>query len=531
MLDFKSVAVAGLLSTVLAVGPVQAGTPADVLVVAQNIDDIVTIDPASAYEFSSGEYVANTYDTLVRYDATDTTVLSPALATDWTVDADTKTVVFTLRDGVTFHSGNPLTGKDVVGSWTRVVTLDKAPAFILKQLGWTPENIAEMVTVDGNTITVKYEGDFAPSFVLNVLAARPASIVDMQTAMANEIDGDMGHAWMNQNSAGTGPFSLATYRPADVLMLKANADYYQGAPAMSRVVIQHNPEGATQRLQLEAGDIDIAKNLDPSQVAGLESADGVRVETYPQAAVHWVSFNQKTDSLTDPAVWEAARYLVDYDGMADGMLKGQMKVHQAFWPDGFPGALTDTPFGYNPEKARQILADAGVETPINVTMDVISAPTFVEMAQAIQASFAEGGINLEILPGTGAQVITKYRARTHEAMLLYWGPDFMDPHSNAKAFAYNADNSDDKYASTTTWRNAWMPPAEMNEKTMAALSEQDAEKRLQMYMELQQAIQAEAPFVIMFQAIKQVAMRDNVSGFVNGATSDYVFYRLVKKGS
>ena len=97
----------------LAVGPVQAGTPADVLVVAQNIDDIVTIDPASAYEFSSGEYVANTYDTLVRYDATDTTVLSPALATDWTVDADTKTVVFTLRDGVTFHSGNPLTGKDV----------------------------------------------------------------------------------------------------------------------------------------------------------------------------------------------------------------------------------------------------------------------------------------------------------------------------------------------------------------------------------------------------------------------------------
>ena len=229
------------------------------------------------------------------------------------------------------------------------------------------------------------------------------------------------------------------------------------------------------------------------------------------------------------AVWEAARYLVDYEGMAGGMLKGQMEVHQAFWPEGFPGALTDTPFSYDPEKARQILADAGVETPINVTMDVISAPTFVEMAQAIQASFAEGGINLEIVAGTGAQVITKYRARTHEAMLLYWGPDFMDPHSNAKAFAFNADNSDDKYASTTTWRNAWMPPAELNEKTMAALGEQDAEKRLEMYMELQEATQAEAPFVIMFQAIKQVAMRDNVQGFVNGATSDYVFYRLVTK--
>ena len=273
----------------------------------------------------------------------------------------------------------------------------------------------------------------------------------------------------------------------------------------------------------------MAKNLDPGQIAGLDGVDGVRVETYPQAAVHWVSFNQKTESLTDPAVWEAARYLVDYQGMADGMLEGQMKVHQAFWPDGFPGALTDTPFSYNPDKAKQILADAGVETPINVTRDVISAPTFVEMAQALQASFAEGGINLEIVAGTGAQVITKYRARTHEAMLLYWGPDFMDPHSNAKAFAFNADNSDDKYASTTTWRNAWMPPAEMNEKTMAALAEQDPDKRLEMYLELQKETQAEAPFVIMFQAIKQVAMRENVSGFVNGATSDYVFYRLVEK--
>ena len=529
MKHFKLTLTAGLLASALAISPLSAATPDNILVVAQNIDDIVTIDPASAYEFSSGEYVANTYDTLVRYDAMDTTVLAPALASEWTVDAANKTVTFTLRDGVTFHSGNPLRGEDVIGSWTRVVTLDKAPAFILTQLGWTPENIAEMVTADGNTVTVRYEGDFAPSFVLNVLAARPASIVDMDTVMANEVEGDMGHAWMNKNSAGTGPFSLQTYRPADILTLQANPNYYQGAPAMERVVIQHNPEGATQRLQLEAGDIDMAKDLDPGQIAGLEGVEGVKVETYPQAAVHWVSFNQKVDALTDPAVWEAARYLVDYEGMANGMLKGQMEVHQAFWPEGFPGALTDTPFTYDPEKAKQILADAGVETPINVTMDVISAPTFVEMAQAIQASFAEGGINLEIVAGTGAQVITKYRARTHEAMLLYWGPDFMDPHSNAKAFAFNADNSDDKYASTTTWRNAWMPPAELNEKTMAALGEQDAEKRIDMYLDLQKATQAEAPFVIMFQAIKQVAMRDNVKGFVNGATSDYVFYRLVTK--
>ena len=273
----------------------------------------------------------------------------------------------------------------------------------------------------------------------------------------------------------------------------------------------------------------MAKNLTPDQIAGLP-ADAIKVETFPQAAVHFLSFNQKVEALQPEAVWEAARYLVDYKGMTDSFLKGQMEIHQAFWPKGFPGSLDETPFAYDPEKAKQILADAGVKTPINVTLDVINSAPFTDMAQSLQASFAEAGINFEILPGTGSQVITKYRERSHQAMLLYWGPDFMDPHSNAKAFAYNADNADDAYAATTTWRNAWAVPEEMNALTLAALSEPDPDKRLAMYVDLQKQVQAKSPIVIMFQAAYQVAMDKNVTGYVNGATSDFVFYRLVEKG-
>ncbi len=520
---------AAMLSAAIPLGTAVAETPADVLVVAQNIDDIVAIDPAQAYEFSSGEMVSNVYDRLVQYDAVDTETLAAGLATEWTVDDAAKTVTFTLRDGATFHSGNPVRPEDVLFSFRRVVVLNKAPAFILTQLGWTPENIEEMVTLGEGTVTIKYEGDFSSNFVLNVLAARPASIVDELTVMENETDGDLGNAWLNANSAGSGPFKLRVYRPAELLTLDANADYFNGAPAISSVLIRHVAEAATQQLLLESGDVDMAKNLTPDQVAGLETNAELRIETYPQAAVHWFSFNQKTEALTNEAVWEAARYLVDYQGMAETFLKGQMQVHQAFWPAGFPGALTDTPFTYDPEKAKQILEEAGVELPISVTMDVINSAPFTDIAQSLQSTFAEAGINFEIIPGTGAQVITKYRARTHEAMLLYWGPDFMDPHSNAKAFAYNADNADDKYASTTTWRNAWAVPEEMNQATLAALAESDPETRNQMYVDLQKQIQETAPFVIMFQAVKQVAMAANVEGFVNGATSDFVFYRLVEK--
>ncbi|SFV35057.1 peptide/nickel transport system substrate-binding protein [Devosia crocina] len=524
---FRAALLATALTLPLAAGAVYAATPADALVIAQNIDDIVALDPAQAYEFSAGEINANLYDKLVQYDAADTTVLAPGLASEWTADEDAKSLTFTMRDGANFASGNPVRAEDVLFSFKRVVTLNLTPAFILTQLGWTADNIDEMVTVEGNAVTVKWTGDFASAFVLNVLAARPGAIVDEVLVMENEVDGDMGNAWLNTNSAGSGPYTLTDYRPAELVRLTANENYWNGAPAMKQVLIRHVAEAATQQLLLTSGDVDLAKNLTPDQIAGL--GDNVKVETFPQAAVHFLSFNQKTESLTDPAVWEAARYLVDYDGMTETFLAGQMEKHQAFWPKGFPGSYDETPFTYDVEKAKQILADAGVETPINVTLDVINSTPFTDIAQSLQAGFSEAGINFEILPGTGAQVITKYRERTHQAMLLYWGPDFMDPHSNAKAFAYNSDNSDDNYTATTTWRNAWEVPAEMNAEVNAALAEADQNVRNEMYVDLQQKVQAESPIVIMFQAALQIGMGSNVEGYVNGSNSDFVYYRLVTK--
>jgi len=522
---------AALLATALAL-PLSsvaafAATPVDALVVAQNIDDIVALDPAQAYEFTSGEINTNVYDRLVGYEAEDTTVLSPGLASTWTADDAAKTITFTLREA-SFASGNPVRPEDVVFSFNRVITLNLTPAFILAQLGWPPENMADMVTIADGKVVVKYQGDFSSAFVLNVLASRPASIVDEVLVMENAVGEDLGNAWLNTHSAGSGPFVMEDYRPAEIVRLTANANYFRGAPAMQSIIIRHVAEAATQQLLLTSGDVDIAKNLTPDQITSL-STDAVKVETYPQAAVHFLSFNQKTESLTPPAVWEAARYLVDYDGMTQSFLKGQMEKHQAFWPKGFPGSYDETPFTYDVEKAKQILADAGVETPINVTLDVINSTPFTDIAQSLQAGFAEAGINFEILPGTGAQVITKYRERTHQAMLLYWGPDFMDPHSNAKAFAYNSDNSDENYTATTTWRNAWAVPQELNDKVTAALAEADQAKRNAMYIEIQKEAQASSPIIIMFQAALTIAMAENVEGYVNGATSDFVYYRLVTK--
>ena len=336
---FSLAGLAGALLISVAPAAVLAATPADTLVIAQNIDDIVSIDPAEAYEFSSGEYVTQTYDRLVQYDADDVQKLAGGLAASWVADDAAKTITFTLRDGVKFASGNPLTAADVIYSFKRVVALNKAPAFILTQLGWNKDNVEQMVTGSGNTVTIKYTGNFASGFVLNVLAARPGSVVDSVVVKANEANGDFGNAYLKGKSAGSGPFTLRAYRKGEILSLAANPTYFKGAPPMKNVVIRHVAEAATQQLLLETGDVDMAKNLTPDQINGLQTKGGFKLENYPQAAVHFISFNQKTPELTNPAVWEAARYLVNYEGMTSSFLKGQMRTHQAYWPSGFPGAL------------------------------------------------------------------------------------------------------------------------------------------------------------------------------------------------
>ncbi|MGL4811748.1 MAG: ABC transporter substrate-binding protein, partial [Beijerinckiaceae bacterium] len=422
MISIRTLIRASACAALLAAAPLAlAKTPANVLVVAKNIDDIVSLDPGQAYEFTSGEVVVNMYDRLIQYNPDNLEKLDPALAESWTVSPDGKTIVFKLRSGVKFSSGNPLRAEDVVFSFKRVIQLKKAPAFILAQFGWTPENVEQMVRKTGaNEVTLTIPQSFAPSFVLNALASRPASIVDEVEAMKNAKDGDMGNGWLTRNSAGTGPFTLRAWRAGEGVTLDANPNHFRGAPKMRQVVLRHVAEAGAQRLMIENGDADIARNLGPDQVAGLSGKADVAIENYPQAAVHFLSFNIKHDKLKNPALWEALRWLIDYDGIATTLLRGQMKVHQAFWPSGFAGSVEDRPYKLDVAKAKDILAKANIAPGLTIDMDVISSAPFTDIGQSIQSTMAQAGIKLNLVPGSSAQVITKYRARNHEAMLLYW---------------------------------------------------------------------------------------------------------------
>ena len=310
--------------------------------------------------------------------------------------------------------------------------------------------------------------------------------------------------------------------------MDANPDHQGGGPKMKHLAIRHVPEPATQRLLLEKGDIDMARNMSPDQIAGLAGNDKVVVEGHPKAETWYLALNQKDEHLKVPAVRQAIRWLVDYQGIADSITKGRFEVHQAFLPKGFPGALNDNPYKLDVDKAKQLLADAGLKDGFEVQLDASNSYPSANVAQAIQQTMGQAGIKVSIVPGEQRQVITKYRARQHQIVLLYWSPDYMDPHTNAGSFAWNPDNSDDAANKPLAWRNAWDIP-EISKRTMEALKETDETARMAMYAELQKTLMDDGPFVIAFQNVDQVAQKKGVSGFIDGPLSDHVLYKDVVK--
>ncbi|MEM7505583.1 MAG: ABC transporter substrate-binding protein [Pseudomonadota bacterium] len=512
-------------------GDVQAETPPNILVIANRIDDITSLDPQESFEFAGSDVLNNLYGSLVTFDPKDlSSGYQPDIAESWTVSEDGRVFTFKIRQGLTFTSGNAVTAKDVEFSLRRAVAMNKTPSFILTQFGFTPDNIGEtLVALDDSTFQLTTDKKYATSFVLNCLTATIAYIVDAETVKAQEVDGDWGNTWLKTNSAGSGAYSLVNWKPNESYTLNANPDFWRGAPAMSRVIVRHIDESATQRLLLEKGDVDIARNLSPEDVAAVEANPDLAVDSDLRGRIMYFSMNQQHPILSKPQVRQALKYLADYDGMAGSFLNGQYTVHQAFLPLTYMGELKDKPYALNIEKAKALLTEAGHADGFDLEIIVRTAQERIEIAQSLQNSFKQAGINVSITQGTGKQTLAKYRAREFDIYVGAWGPDYPDPHTNADTFAHNPDNRQEaNLTGKLAWRNGWDIP-QMTAATSAAVEELDAAKRAQMYVDIQREHQQTSPFAPMFQKIEQIGRRANVQGFVTGSAITAAYYWTVTK--
>ncbi len=507
----------------------EAATPKDVVVMGKQIDDMIALDPAQAYEFTDNELDGNIYRKLVTPDPKTGTSVIGDLAEKFEVSADGLTFTFHMRRDAKFDSGRPVTAQDAEFSFHRIVQLNKTPAFIITQFGFAKDNVETLIrATDDHTLTMTLPAPQATSFVLFCISANVGGIVEKAVALEHQQDNDLGNAWLNANSAGAGPFKLNSWKASDTVILEANP-HAATPPGAKRLVIRHMKDPSTQLLSLQRGDIDIARNLGADQLKSLAGNANFHVVSAPQGTSMYFAMNRAVPELAKKEVQQAIKWAIDYEAIAKNITPGVWRVSQSFLPEGLPGALPETPFHKDAAKAKQLLASVGLTGGFSVSMDYASSWPFTDIAQAIQADLGAIGIKLELLPGELKQVITKTRARQHQMALLTWFTDYIDPNSNAQAWCADPDDSDDSKLKILAWRSHFADK-EMTDEVDQATKELDNKKRMAIYASLQRQMWERGPFVFLLQADEIAVMPKTVTGFQLGPTPDYFRYAPIRKG-
>ncbi|MBP0443171.1 ABC transporter substrate-binding protein [Roseomonas sp. SSH11] len=505
-----------------------AQTPPGVVVMAKQIDDIITLDPAEAFEYTAAEICGNVYQRLVTTPNDEPARIQGDLAESWSASDDAKTFTFRLKPGQAFASGKEVTAEDVAYSLQRVIALNKSPAFIVNQFGFTKDNMVQTIrATDPRTVVLTTAEPTATSFLLYCLSAAVGSVVEKAVVSGRAQGDDWGNAWLKTNSAGSGAYSIVNWRASEAVTLQANP-HATNAPATRRIIMRHVADPSAQLLGLQRGDYDIARNLASDQIRGVSGDNRYTVVSQRKASLLYIAMNQKNPILAKPQVRQAIKMAIDYEGIQRNIVPNNYAVHQAFLPEGLPGALTEKPFRMDVAVAKRLLAEAGHADGFECSLDFFSGAPIGDIAQAVQANLAAIGIRARMLPGEMRSVITKTRARQHDLALLRWGSDYFDPHTNAEAFSMNPDNGDDARNKTLAWRSGWSIP-ELTARTQAAVKETDPAKRVAMYEALQRDHQQNSPFAIMLQEVEVAVTRNAVRGLRIGVLSDRTSYATIAK--
>ncbi|WP_347265846.1 ABC transporter substrate-binding protein [Paracoccus sp. (in: a-proteobacteria)] len=512
----------------LSLGPVLAATPADILVVAQQLDNMTSLDPHESFEAVGSEICGNMYQQLVTPSFEDPEKVEPQVADSWSASEDGKTFTFKIKPGLKFASGGDLTAEDCAWSLQRCIAMNKSPAFIISQFGWTAENVAGLIrATDATTLVLETTAPTSVSFLLYCLSANVGAVVEKAVVEANAVEGDWGNAWLQKNSAGSGAFVLQVWRPSDSVSMQVNPNSdYEGN--LKRVILRHIADPSAQLLMLQNGDVDVARNLTSEQLRTLQGNADIVLNRKDTASLMLMSLNQSQEKLQNPKVWEAFKWAIDYEGIQKNILPMTHVVHQAIIPNGLPSAVTDTPFRKDSAKAKALLAEAGLADGFEINMDHYSAQPYPDIAQTIQANLAEIGVKVNLISAENRQVLTKMRAREHEIALSAWGTDYFDPNSNAEVFCINKDNSDNATTKPFAWRSHFQDE-ELMAMAIAARDEKDPATRIRMYVELQEKFMHNSPFVIMMQGSTTAAARPNVNGIRLGVLPSSHSYAWTSK--
>ena len=327
-------------------------------------------------------------------------------------------------------------------------------------------------------------------------------------------NGDMGGAWLTTHSAGSGPFVLQEWKSNERVLLARNDNHWGKEAAMRRIIMRHLPESQSQRLMLEKGDIDIAFSMSAADLTALQANKDVVVQTIGGSGFYYLAVSMKDEKFNKPKVREALRYLIDYEGLNATVLPFFGKPHDRPIQSGLPGVLPDNGYKLDAAKAKALLAEAGYPDGFSTTLRALSDAPFLNLATAIQASLAQGGIKAEVITGSGDQIYGAMRERKFELIVgRGGGGQLPHPDSNLRAIAYNPNNADDaKLTNFQGWRTSFFDE-KLNKMIDDALVESDTKRQATQYGEIQTYYADMMPSIQPFsEVVDSVASRADIKG-------------------
>lgn len=446
-----------------------------------NPADITTLDPQNNNVITTSAVLVNIYSKLVKRDAAGEIV--PELATAWEQVDDT-TWEFTLEEGVTFHNGDDLTAEDVKFSLERVAndnTLQQYSVF---------NKIEEVAIIDDYTVQIITEE--ADPQLLSRLSTVAASI--FPAAYFEEVGSDE----FFKNPIGTGAYEFSKWNRDRYVELTKFADYFEGEPNWERVQFTVVPEDSTRVAELLTDEVDVAFNIPTADIDRINDNEGTYVSLEPIQRVIQLWLSTEDDAPTaDPRVREAIDLAIDNQVIIDEILLGAATPTRTHVTPGNFGAdesLYDT-YEYDPDRAKELLAEAGYEDGIEVDISVNNF--YTEMAEVVGGMLQKVGItaNLELLEQS--QFAKRlFDEDLAEGVFVGWGNDMFD---GSVLDLFREEN-------VTSYANE-----EVDKLLEAAAYNMNEEERAEQYQQVQQILAEDRGAVYLFQLEGRYGVSDRLS--------------------
>ena len=461
--------------------------------------DIVTLDPAGENDNPSSKVQENIYETLVDQD--ENMELQPGLAESWE-DVEDDVWEFKLREGVKFHDGSDFNAEVVKANIERVLDEDVA-----SPKGFLYEMVEEIEVVDDYTVRFKTKYPFSPlpAHLAHSGGAMVSLDVIEEDYEAME-DGKEPGSVVNEKPIGTSYFKLDEWTPGEQVRLVKNEDYWGDNALLDSVTFKVVDEDLTRVAELETGDTHISDPLSPSDVDQVENTEGLFVEKTPGVSLSYIGFNVEKEPFDDPKVRQAINLAIDKEQIIDGILDGV----------GIPaiGPLAPEVLGYDesvegleydPEKAKELLKEAGYEDGFKTTLWTNDQRERIDMATNIQDQLEEFGIDVEVETLEWGAYLEQTAEGKHDMFVLGWSTVTGDADYGLYPL-FHSENVGDP------GNRSFLKDDDLDKVLDDARQESDPDKRLELYKEAQEMLTDLAPMLYIHHQEYLLGVSDKVKG-------------------